>query len=173
MIWAAISYAYMVTGVILSGGKGLTFSTYLLWTSLAVIVTINLKAQKIDNRLVTIYAIGAGSVSLSLLCLGKSGWSSFDTIVAILVIICIIIWKVGGPRLALIAMVVAGLIAAMPFTIMTWKNPESSPVIANVGFLAANLFTYLGAKEFGDKLYSGVNTLLCGTLVAFWVCHYI
>jgi uncharacterized membrane protein YobD (UPF0266 family) len=171
MIIAALSYAYMVVGVIRSGGVGLTFSTFILWASLAWITTVNLRVQKIDAKLVTVYAIGSSCTAISLLCLGRIGWSYFDTVVAMLVVTCIIIWKTGGPKLALIAMVTAGLIAAMPFTIMTWRHPETSPILANSGFFFANLFTYLSAKEFDDRLYSGVNVILCGLLVLFWISH--
>lgn len=173
MIMAAISYTYMVIGVINSTGEGMSFSTFSLWSTLAWITTVNLWMQKIDARLVIVYAIGSGTTALTLLSKGKVQWNQFDTIVAILVAICLIIWKTSGPKWALISMVAAGLIAAMPFTVATWNHPEQSPVVANFGFLLANLFTFIGAKQFGDKLYSGVNVLLCGLLVFFWIANVI
>lgn len=173
MIMAAVSYAYMIIGVINSTGEGMSFSTFSLWSTLAWITTVNLRIQKIDARLVFVYALGSGTTAITLLFKGKIGWSQFDTIVAVLVGVCLIIWKTSGPKWALIAMVTAGLVAATPFTVITWNHPEQSPVTANFGFFLANLFTYLGAKEFGDKLYSGVNVVLCGALVSFWLMHVI
>jgi hypothetical protein len=171
MTAAALTYVYMVIGVIRNHGEGLTLSTYVLWAALGWIVTFNLRSQKIDAKLVTVYALGATGVSIALLFMRKTGWSQFDTVVAILVIICLFVWKTAGAHWALIAMVTAGLIASLLFVVMTWKNPEMSPIVANLGFFLANLLTYLSAKVFGDKLYAGVNTLLCGFLAACWIAH--
>ncbi len=122
-----------------------------------------------------IYGIGATLVALVLLLKGKFVWSVFDSIIAVLVVICVILWLTKGSRIALIASVAAGIIAAVPFIIMTWKSPASSPVISNTGFFLANTFAYFGAKTptLQDRLYPGANAIACAFLVLPWLIHIV
>jgi hypothetical protein len=67
--------------------------------------------------------------------------------------------------------VIAGVIASIPFVLMTWRNPEVSPIIPNAGAVVANSLTFLSAKAWTaeDRLYSGVNAVMCSLLVAPWL----
>jgi hypothetical protein len=82
-----------------------------------------------------------------------------------------VLWLTNGARWALVLSVVAAVIAALPFIIMTWKSPVNSPIIPNSGFLLANTLAFISAKAWTleDRLYSGVNIVVCSILVIPWL----
>jgi hypothetical protein len=152
-------------------GEGLSLTTFGLWSALAWITSFTMLKQKANPAVPMIYGMGATATTIVLLIKDKYTWSEFDTFVAILVVICIILWITTGPRWALILSVVAGAIAALPFIIMTWKSPEKSLIIPNTGFFLANTLSLISAKAWTveDRLLFGVNTFLTSFLVIPWL----
>ena len=167
----ATTYTYMVCITALGTGEGLSLSTFALWAILGWITSFTMLKQGANPAVPLIYTIGATSTAILLLVKGKYGWSQFDFIIAGLTALCVILWLRAGARKALILSVVAAGIAGIPFVVMTWKDPASSPVLGNAGFLLTNLLSLAAAKAWTleDRLFSAVNTILCALLVIPWL----
>jgi hypothetical protein len=169
---AAFGYLAVIDTTINVSCEGLSFATFMLWSALAWITTITTWKQSGEAGVPLMYSIGATITMCILMWKGKTAWSSNDTIVAILVVICVVVWMVKGDRLALVASVMAATIAVIPFMLLTWKNPSLSPIVANTSFLIANIFGFISAEKWTlqDRLYLGVNIGVCGLLVLpYWL----
>lgn len=170
VLFGAGSYLYIIMMVISTGGNGFSFSTFALWSALAWITSYTMVKQGADALVPMIYGCGATTTTLVLIWKGRFGWTQFDTVIALLVLLCIILLLTSGPRWALIMSVTAGAIAGLPFVLMTWQAPAQSPVISNSGFLAANVLALIAAKAWTmeDRLYAVVNVVVCTLLVIPW-----
>lgn len=171
VVVGAFAYIYMVTATVKGTGEGLSLSSFGLWSVLAWITSFTMLKQKANPAVPMIYGVGATVTTIILLIKGRYGWSSLDSVIAILVVICIALWLTNGARWALVLSVLASVIAAFPFMIMTWKSPANSPIIPNSGFLLANTLAFISAKAWTleDRLYSGVNIVVCSLLVIPWL----
>lgn len=167
----ALAYLYIVALATYGTGEGLSFTTFALWAALSWIATFTILKQGANHAIPLISGIGSTSTAIILLIKGKSEWSEFDSVVAILVILCLALWLISGPRRALILSVVAGAISSLPFIIMTWKSPTNSPIISNSGFLMANILAFASAKAWTieDRLYTGAGVAICLLLIIPWL----
>jgi len=166
-----VSYGILIVSTIRGNGEGLSLSTFALWSTLGWISAFTMIKHKANPSIPIMYATGSLTITIILLFKGKFQWSMMDTVVAILVIACISLWLTHGPKWALCMAVAAGVIAAIPFTIMTWKAPECSPIIPNVGAVIANFLSFLAAEKWSleHRLYPGVNTIMVLLLVIPWL----
>lgn len=167
----ASAYAYMVIMTSRGTGEGLSLTTFALWSALAWITCFTMWKQGANPAVPAVYGIGATSTTIVLLIKGRYGWTSFDTIIAILTVLCVVLWLTSGPRWALVLSVAAAVIAGVPFIVMTWNSPANSPIIPNSGFLIANTLSFAAAKAWTveDRLYPGVNFVVCSLLVLPWL----
>ena len=170
-VFGALAYLYMIISVIRNGSEGLSLSTFALGAALAWITGFTMLKQKANPTVPMIYGIGATITAVLLFIDGRCSWTGFDTVIALLVACCIILWLSKGPRYALILSVAAALISFVPYLTMTWKNPAASPIIPNTGFLLANILAFASAKTWTleDRLYAASNTILCAALVIPWL----
>lgn len=171
---AAAGYTVIILMTIAGTGEGLSFATFLLWSALAWINMISTKKQNGSWGVPLMYSIGATTTTIVLIFKGRYGWTLFDTVVTILVIVCVILWLAKGDRWAIVSSTTASFIAALPFLYMTWKNPSMSPITPNTLFLSANLLGFIAARKWTlqDRLYLGSNVVVCGSLVLFyWLPH--
>ncbi len=173
VVLGALSYLYMITITAIGTGEGLSLTTFGLWSALAWITVFGLKKKKVNPSVVVVYGIGASTTTLVLLIKGRYGWTNFDTLIAALVVLCVVLWFTKGPMWAIVMSVTAGAIAATPFIYMTWQAPEKSLIIPNAGFLATNTLSLISAKALTleDCLYPVVNVIVCALLVVPWLLH--
>ncbi len=178
IICASLAYIYQIAVTAMGSGDGLSLSTFGLWSTLAWITAYTmwkakpeLGQEKPSPAVPMIYGTGALATTIVLLIKGKTGWSMFDTLIALLTAACIVLLLVSGKRPALILSVTASAIASFPFIVMTWKHPGSSLIVTNSGFLIANVLAFVSVKEWTieHRLYSGVNVVLCALLVIPWI----
>ncbi len=160
-----------MTFILKGTGEGFSFATFGLWAALGWITAGTMYKGGSNPLIAVVYGTGATATMIALLYKGRYDWSQQDTFVAILVLVCVVLWKTLGSRPAFLASVASGAIAAIPFILLTWKSPGSSPIISNSGFLLANLFTFFGATtwKLEDRLYTGVSALACLALVLPWL----
>lgn len=175
LVFGILAYTYMVVSTIIGTGEGLSLTTFGLWAALAWITGFTMLKQGANPSIPMIYGTGSTLTALVLLFKGKYQWTVMDTVIAILVLVCIILWKTRGAKWALILSVAASMIAGIPFVVMTWKNPTVSPIIPNTGFLLANIFSFAAAKAWTlkDRLYTGTSIILCLLLVLPWLLNYL
>ena len=161
----------MVYITALGTGEGLSLSTFGLWAVLVWISSFTMLKQGANPAVPMIYSSGATITALLLHTKGRYGWSEFDSWIAALTALCVILWLTQGARKALILSVIAAGIAGIPFIVLTWNNPDNSPVLGNTGFLLTNLLALASAKAWTleDRLFSSVNTAMCLLLVIPWV----
>lgn len=167
VVVGVLAYSYMITGTAKGTGDGVSLTTFGLWAALAWITSFTMLKQKANPAVPMVYGIGATATAIILLTKGKCSWSQLDTLVAIMVVGCVCLWLISGPRWALIMSIAAAVVAAIPFIVMTWQAPEKSPIIPSTGFFLANIFAFISAKAWTveDRLYSGVNIVVCSLLV--------
>lgn len=170
VVVGASAYLYMIAITCKGTGEGLSLTTFLLWSMLAWITGFTSIKQGANPAVPFIYAVGATATTIVLLYKGRAGWSQFDSLIATLVILCVVLWLSKGAKWALILSVMAGMIASVPFILVTWQTPASSPIIANSGFFFANILSFAAAKAWTleDRLYPGANIIVCGLLVLPW-----
>jgi hypothetical protein len=168
---AAAAYLYLIVLAAKTSGEGLSLTTFGLWAILAWITVGTTMQQKADPRVAVIYGIGATSTSIILIGNNRFGSNMLDGIVAVLVIICICLWLTRGPKWALVCAVAAGMTATVPFIVMTWHAPAQCPIVANTGFLVANILALIAAPKWTiqDRLYPAGNVLVTALLVIPWV----
>jgi hypothetical protein len=171
VVVGAFSYTYLVITTARGTGEGLSLATFGLWSALAWITSFTMLNQKANPAVPMIYGVGATATTIVLLYKGRYGWSWLDTLIAVLVVLCVVFWLTKGARWALVLSVVAAVIAGIPFVVMTWKSPANSPIIPNSSFLLANFLAFVSAKAWTleDRLYSGVNVVVCSFLVIPWL----
>jgi hypothetical protein len=170
VVIGALSYAYMIVQTAIGTGEGVSLTTFGLWAMLAWITVFTMIKQGANPAVPTIFGIGSTATALVLVFKGRLFWTGMDTIIAILVVLCVLLWKTKGAKWALVLSVLAAVIAGVPFIIMTWKTPASSPIIPNIGFLITNTLAFISVKgwRLEDRLYCGVNTVVCSLLVIPW-----
>ena len=151
-------------------GEGLSLTTFGLWSALAWITSFTMMKEKANPAVPMIYGTGATATTIVLLYKGRYGWTGLDTVIAVLVAICLVLWYVKGAKWALVVSVVAAVIAGIPFTVMTWKAPANSPIVPNSAFLITNILAFVSAKSWTleDRLYAGANVVVCSLLVIPW-----
>ena len=171
VIIGALAYLYMILTTVNGTGEGLSLSTFGLWSALAWITVFSTLKQGANPAIPMIYGLGATVTTVVLLIKGRYGWTGFDTAVAISFVGCILLWLISGPRWALVLSVFSSVLTATPFIVMTWTNPQGSPIVANTGFFLANILSFVSAKAWTleDRLYSGANIVVCGLLVLPWL----
>lgn len=173
-IWSvvigSISYVFMITKTITGAGEGVSLTTFGLWAIISWITVFTMFKQKANPAVPVIFGIGSTTTALTLVSKGSFNWTGVDMLVAVIVAICIFAWITKGAKWALVLSVLAGVIASIPFVVMTWKFPENSPFGPNCGFLVSNFLSFVSAKEWRleDRLYGGVNVILCSLLIIPW-----
>lgn len=170
VIIGASAYTFLVVSTAMGTGEGVSLTTFTLWSVLAWIAGFSILKQGANPSVPMMYAVGSGSTAFVLLLKKRFEWSGLDTVTIILVGLCVVLWLTRGPRWAMIMSIVTGVIAGLPFIVMTWKSPASSPIISSSGFLLANFLFFLSGKKWTleDRLYGGVNVIVTSLLVIPW-----
>lgn len=163
-----LTYIFMIVSAVQNDGVGFSPTTFGLWAILSWIICFSMLKQGASIGAPLIY--GTGATALTVILLFKGNWNptAQDAVTAVLVGVCLVLWKTRGAKWALIMSVTAGLIASFPFIRMTWQNPESSPLLANCLFLAGNILSLSSVERtrIEDLLFPVSNVALCVCLVA-------
>ncbi len=167
LIWSgsilAIVLYYPLIAGILRNQIEQSCATWMLWVSLDVIAVISIVLQHGNYLLLVVYSL-CGSVVIAALIYKKLfKWTRFETFVLALVIICLVVWYLSGPRWATIAVTFAGAISAFPQIRDSWKKPDMMTGHIYLGYAMANGLSCLGGKAWTveDRLYQSMATILC------------
>src|SRR5262249_11359888 len=93
---ALILFVPLVVGGFKDGGAGQSFATWLLWAALDTTTAVSIMQQGGNYHIALGFAIGGVVMTLALLCKGRFGWGRFETTILLLVIACMVAWKLGG-----------------------------------------------------------------------------
>jgi hypothetical protein len=133
------------------------------------IVAISTYILNGNYQLPTAYALGSAII---VLCILKSRnfdrWTWFETVMTIMVIICLVIWKISGPYWATIMSSIALVLASTPMVIKdSWMEPEKFPTLLYSGYSLANFFGILGGKSWSveERFYPVCAFSVCVTMV--------
>src|SRR5262249_4877754 len=97
---ALLLFIPLIFGILKEGAEGQSCATWLLWCALDTILTISL-LQSGGNYLLPLgFAIGDIAVVILLVAKRKVTWGIFETIILLMVIACLAVWKFGGPIMA-------------------------------------------------------------------------
>lgn len=141
---ALAMYAPLIRDVLRFGAAGQSFATWGLWAALDSMLTIALWLQH-GNYLLTLgYAVGGVLLTLVLLRCGGVNWGIFETIITGLVLVCVAIWKLSGPRNASIAVTAAVCLAAVPGFVEMLRQPQPAARKIWAGFTVAASLSFFG-----------------------------
>ena len=89
-------------------------------------LTITLWQQHGNYLLSLGFAVGGVFLSVVLLAQGGWAWGKFETVIALMVLASLAVWKFSGPRNATIAVTTAICIAGIPGIVEMLRKPQRS-----------------------------------------------
>ena len=163
-----VAYSLLIIGIIKSKAQQ-NFVAFLLWAMLDSIATITTMLKGGNYWLSLSNAVGAFIVATLLAIKKQISWSFIETITAILVIICLIVWYFAGAKQGIIASSLAMVIASIPQMVDTYKKPRKTPSGVYTIFLVANILSLIAGKEWTieERFYAGCAVFLCLVIVLF------
>ena len=170
LIWAsgllALLLFYPLISGILRGKIKQSVATWILWISLDAIALVSIILQKGNYLLLVFYCTCGTVVVLSLIYKRLFTWTQFETFILALVIVCLIIWGLSGPRWATIASTVAVCISGCPQVRDSWREPDRTTGLIYIGYTVTNSLSFFGGKAWTieDRFYPGMMALLCITI---------
>jgi len=140
-------YVPLAVRMIKDGGAGQSFATWLLWAALDTILTISLFLQHGNYLLPLGYASGGIALMILLLAKGRFAWSRMDGVFLVLVVGCLVGWKLGGSRTATVATTLGICLAGIPGLVELWRNPQRKVGYIWGGYVLANGLSFLGGTS--------------------------
>ena len=123
-IGALALFVPMAVEVVKGGGAGQSFATWMLWAALDTILTISLLLQHGNYLLPLGFAAGGIVLTTLLLLKGRFAWGRMDNVILLLVLGCLIGWKLGGAKTATVAATLGICLAGVPGLVELWRNPQ-------------------------------------------------
>lgn len=153
---------------ILKGKVRQNMATFILWGSLDGIATGSIFLQHGNYQLPAAYTVGSMIIILCILRSRTIEWTWFESFVTILVVACIIGWKVSGPYMATVMSSTGLFLAGLPQLVNeAWKKPREFPTGLYLGYCAANILSTLGGKNWSveERLYPVLAFAICALMV--------
>jgi hypothetical protein len=143
-IGALALFTPMAVEVTKDGGAGQSFATWMLWAALDTILTVSLFLQHGNYLLPLGFAAGGIVLTTLLLLKGRFAWGHMDNVILLLVLGCLIGWKLGGARTATVAATLGICLAGVPGLVELWRNPQCK--VGNIWgwYVLANGLAFLG-----------------------------
>lgn len=163
-----ITYIFLFVRIIKNKAKQ-NFVAFLLWALLSIITTITIFIEEGNYWLPLGNVVGETAITILLVVKKQIAWSWVETMTAILVVLCIIIWFLVGEKAAIVSASLATLIASIPQMVSTYKKPSSTPTGIYIAFLLANLISLYAGKSWTieERFYPICAVLLCLFIVLF------
>ncbi len=134
----------LVVSAVRQNGAGQSFAMWALWALLDTTVTVSLFAQRGNFWLTAGFALGSALLAGVLLVKGRFFWGWVESLIAALVVVCLVIWKLSGPQVATVATTVAIVVAGVPGMIELWRSPQRAQALVWAGYTVANLLALIG-----------------------------
>ena len=134
----------MIAEVFRDGGVGQSFATWILWAALDGILIVTLLEQHGNFWVALGFAVGDLALAALLLAKGRVAWGWFETVILLLVIGCLIVWKFSGPRWATIAATAGVCFGGLPGLLTLWRQPNRALGNIWAGYFLANSLSFVG-----------------------------
>jgi len=158
----------MILEIVRTRGASQSFATWGLWAVLDSMLTITLYQQHGNYLLSLGFAVGGVFLAAVLLAQGGWTWGKFETIIALMVLASVAVWKFSGPRNATIAMTTAICIAGLPEFVELLRKPQPSVGWLWLGYTVANTLAFFGGtamtveERFPPAAFAGLSALMLG-----------
>lgn len=148
-----------------------SFAAFLLWALLDGIATITIILEHGNYWLALANAIGSSIITLLLIYKKQVSWSWIESMTALLVLVCLVIWYTAGEQAGIIASSLAVVMASIPQMVDTYRKPEATPRGVYLVFLTANTLALIAGNAWTieERFYAGCSIFLCGVIV---VCSF-
>jgi len=158
---ALLLFIPLIRVLLKEGAQGQSCATWFLWALLDTILTISVIDQHGNFYLPLGFAIGDVSLVILLLAKGKFRWGFFETVILLMVIACLVGWKLAGPKIATISATLGICVAGIPGLVEMLKHPQRA--IGNIWawYIVANLLGFFGgsAMTIEERFAPGVFAL--------------
>lgn len=146
-----------------------SFAAFLLWALLDLIATITTILAGGNYWLALANAAGSTIITLILIYRRQVTWSWVESMTAILVIICLIIWYTSGEIAGIVASSIAVVIASVPQMVDTYNKPQATPKLVYFTFLTANVVALISGKTWTleERFYACCGIFLCSVIALF------
>ncbi len=148
---ALLLFIPLILSIVKEGAEGQSCATWLLWGALDTILTFSLLQTGGNYFLPLGFAIGDFAVVILLVVKGKVNWGMFETIILLLVMACLAVWKWAGPMMAAISSTLAVVIAGLPGLRAMLKNPQRRVGNIWMGYVLANVLSFFGGTAMTVK----------------------
>jgi uncharacterized membrane protein (UPF0136 family) len=158
---ALLLFIPLIRAILKEGAEGQSCATWILWGLLDTILTISVIEQHGNFYLPLGFAIGDVSLVILLLRKGKFRWRLFETIILLMVIGCLIGWKMAGPKIATISATMGICVAGIPGLMGMLKHPQRAVGNIWAWYIIANLLGFFGgtAMTIEERFAPGVFAL--------------
>ena len=173
-VMALALFVPMIVEIVRTRGAGQSFATWGLWTALDSMLTITLWQQHGNYLLSLGFAMGGVFLSAVLLAQGGWAWGKFESVIALMVLASLAVWKFSGPRNATIAVTTAICIAGIPGFVEMLRQPQPSAGKLWAGYTVANSLSFFGGtamtveERLAPAAFTALSVLM---LVACWWKH--
>lgn len=150
IFWFSIgAYVPLIIGTLKNKfDKSQVFTTWFLYFLLDIITMFS--SNKLDGNYVILFGFAVGSFIMAFILLyqGRIGWSWLESVVTILIILCIIAWYYSGPYWALIFGIGSESIVGIYLIIKTFTNPTVKyNLLAYIMFLIVSIIAIFDGKD--------------------------
>lgn len=164
-----VSYGILIVALFRTKQTEQSFAAFFLWALLDLIATITTMIQGGNYWLALANVIGSTAIFTILIIRKQVSWSWVETMTALLVVICLVVWYTSGERAGIIASSLAVVIASIPQMVDTYRKPESTPTLSYVVFTIGNVISLIGGRAWTieERFYPACSIFLCVVIVAF------
>lgn len=143
-VLALLLFIPMALQILNEHGAGQSFATWILWAAMDSILAASTIVRHGNYFLPLGFAIGGVVMTILLLAKRRYAWSQLDNAILVLVVICVVAWKFGGARTAIVASTLATGIATVPGLVELWRRPNRT--VGNIwgAYTLANFLAFLG-----------------------------
>ena len=106
---ALLLFIPMARQILKENGAGQSFATWILWAAMDSILAASTIIRHGNYYLPLGFAIGGVAMTILLLAKKRYAWGKLDTVILILVVVCIAVWEISGARAAIAAGLAQGM----------------------------------------------------------------
>jgi len=143
-VMALLLFIPLIRSVLKEGVEGQSGATWLLWAMLDTVLTISIIEQRGNFYLPLGFAIGDTVLVILLLIKRQFRWGWFEMVIFLMVIGCMIGWRLAGPRTANILATFGICVAGIPGLVTMLKNPQRQVGNVWLGYVLANMLSFFG-----------------------------